>query len=206
MQEKLGNNKEVALRHLKGLVDRFKRDPVLCKEYREVVDGYLEGGIVEWCITKGLYDESSFYLPHHAVIREDKLGAEQAQKTQKDKTIEAGYSAPTKVLGLAWDLDKDMIFFHFRKLINILANGCRTKRFILQILGRIFDPIGFLGPFIIRLKILFQELWAAEIDCDDKLPFYLDCKWQLRCSELKHLNNFEILRYYFSKFNLYDFI
>ncbi|GFT08114.1 integrase catalytic domain-containing protein [Nephila pilipes] len=59
-------------------------------------------------------------------------------------------------------------------MINILANDCSTKRFILQILGRIFNPIGFLGPFIIRLKILLQELWIAEINWDNKLPFSLD--------------------------------
>ncbi|GFT09429.1 integrase catalytic domain-containing protein [Nephila pilipes] len=88
-------------------------------------------------------------------------------ETQEDKIIEAGCGASTNVLGLAWD--KDMIFFDFIKLINILANGYSTKRFILQILGRVFDPIGFLGPFI-RLKIL-QKLLAAEIDWDDKLPF-----------------------------------
>ncbi|GFT38683.1 integrase catalytic domain-containing protein [Nephila pilipes] len=114
---------------------------------------------------------------------------------QEDKTIEAGYGAPAKVLGLAWDPDKDIIFFGFRKLINILTNGCSTKRFIFQILGHIFDPIELLGLFIIRLKILLQELWAVEIDWDDKLPFSLDCKWQLWCSELKHLNSIEIPKY-----------
>ncbi|GFU37051.1 dynein beta chain, ciliary [Nephila pilipes] len=55
-------------------------------------------------------------------------------ETQEDKTIEEGCGALTKVLGLAWDPDKDMIFFDFSKFINILTNGCSTKRFILQIL------------------------------------------------------------------------
>ncbi|GFS73104.1 DUF1758 domain-containing protein [Nephila pilipes] len=79
-------------------------------------------------------------------------------ETQEDKTIEAGCDAPTKALGLDWDPYKAMIFFDCSKLINVLANGCSTKRFISQILGRIFDPIGFLRPFIIRLKILLQKL------------------------------------------------
>ncbi|GFU01538.1 DUF1758 domain-containing protein, partial [Nephila pilipes] len=52
MQEKLGNNWEVVLRGIKGLVERFKRDPVLYNEYREVVDGYFEEGIVEFCMTE----------------------------------------------------------------------------------------------------------------------------------------------------------
>ncbi|GFS72659.1 integrase catalytic domain-containing protein [Nephila pilipes] len=48
-------------------------DPVLYKECREVVDDYLEEGIVEFCMTEA--DESSFYLPHHAVVREDKVSS-----------------------------------------------------------------------------------------------------------------------------------
>ncbi|GFS67342.1 DUF1758 domain-containing protein [Nephila pilipes] len=44
-------------------------------------------------------------------------------ETQEDKSIEAACSAPTKLLGLAWDPDKDIIFSNFSKLINILANG-----------------------------------------------------------------------------------
>ncbi|GFT64850.1 DUF1758 domain-containing protein [Nephila pilipes] len=44
-------------------------------EYRDVVDGYLEEGIVERCMTEGLADEFSFYLPHHAVVREGQLSS-----------------------------------------------------------------------------------------------------------------------------------
>ncbi|GFU58301.1 DUF1758 domain-containing protein [Nephila pilipes] len=75
MQEKLGINKEMAFRHFKGLVQRFKGDPALYKENREVVDDYREEGIVERFMTEGLVDESSFYLPHHAIVREDKINS-----------------------------------------------------------------------------------------------------------------------------------
>ncbi|GBN88371.1 hypothetical protein AVEN_242099-1 [Araneus ventricosus] len=315
MQEKLGTNRQVALRRFNGLVERFKRDPELYREYGEVINGYLEEGIVERCTSERLTDESSFYLPHHAVVRDDKVSSrlrivfdgashaegqyslndclntgpnlypnlfellikfrenavtyiadirqaflqilidaedrpftrffwkedlnsdkltvlnftrvlfgltpspyllaatlkyhfeknidlfpetcesllksfwvddlvggadyvEQALKTttesvkilkdagmilrkwqtnskelredwkkvgietHEDKTTLARGGVPTKVLGLAWDPDKDIIFFDVSKLMNILASGCSTKRFLLQILGRIFDPIG----------------------------------------------------------------
>ncbi|GFS67344.1 DUF1758 domain-containing protein [Nephila pilipes] len=44
-------------------------------EHREVIDCYLEEGIVEFCMTEGLADEFSFYLPHHAVVRVDKVSS-----------------------------------------------------------------------------------------------------------------------------------
>ncbi|GFT13840.1 integrase catalytic domain-containing protein [Nephila pilipes] len=48
-------------------------------------------------------------------------------ETQEDETIKTGSDAPTKVLELTWDPNKDMIFFVFSKLINILANGAAPK-------------------------------------------------------------------------------
>ncbi|GBN94576.1 hypothetical protein AVEN_251192-1, partial [Araneus ventricosus] len=56
-------------------VERFKRDPELYREYGEVINGYLEEGIVERCTSERLADESSFYLPHHAVVRDDKVSS-----------------------------------------------------------------------------------------------------------------------------------
>ncbi|GBO14291.1 hypothetical protein AVEN_259109-1 [Araneus ventricosus] len=75
MQEKLGTNRQVALRRFNGLVEGFKRDPELYREYGEVINGYLEEGIVERCTSERLADESSFYLPHHAVVRDDKVSS-----------------------------------------------------------------------------------------------------------------------------------
>ena len=46
--------------------------------------------------------------------------------------------------------------------------------------AKLFDAVVFLAPFIIRAKILLQEMWAAGMDWDD--PFQGDlaskaCKW-----------------------------
>ncbi|KAF8782491.1 hypothetical protein HNY73_012769 [Argiope bruennichi] len=112
-----------------------------------------------------------------------------------------GCGVPCKVLGLAWDPDKDLIFFDVGKLKDIAANGGSTKRFVLHVLGSIFDTIGFLGAFIMKLKILIQELWAAKIDWNSELPPLLDYKWQLWCSEFEHLKEIFIPRHFLSGAN-----
>jgi len=42
-----------------------------------------------------------------------------------------------------------------------------TKRDFLKKSAKLFDPVGFLAPFIIRAKTLLQEMWAAGMDWDD---------------------------------------
>ncbi|GFS98056.1 integrase catalytic domain-containing protein [Nephila pilipes] len=51
------------------------RDDKVDTEYRDVVDGYLEEGAVQRCMTAELVDGSSFYVPHHAVVQEDKVSS-----------------------------------------------------------------------------------------------------------------------------------
>lgn len=46
-----------------------------------------------------------------------------------------------KVLGIAWDSSKDFLYFDIRGLVEFLAKSIDTKRFILHVLGRFFDPI-----------------------------------------------------------------
>ncbi|GFY05451.1 integrase catalytic domain-containing protein [Trichonephila clavipes] len=62
-----------------------------------------------------------------------------------------------------------------------------SKRFILSVVGRIFDPIGILGPFVIKLKCLLQELWTLGVEWDSELPPKLRHKWQQWSSEAEGL-------------------
>ena len=34
-----------------------------------------------------------------------------------------------------------------------------TKRDFLKKMATLFDPLGFLSPFVVRAKVLMQELW-----------------------------------------------
>ncbi|GFR28235.1 integrase catalytic domain-containing protein [Trichonephila clavata] len=70
------------------------------------------------------------------------------------------------------------------------------KRFNLSVVGRIFDPIGILGPFVIKLKCLLQDLWTLGVDWDSELPPKLRHKWQQWSSEAEGLNEIKIPRFY----------
>ncbi|KAJ7983908.1 hypothetical protein DPEC_G00369930 [Dallia pectoralis] len=101
-----------------------------------------------------------------------------------------------KVLELVWRSENDDFVFDLKGRLDILKGKENTKRSVLQTSARIFDPIGFLTPFTIRVKCLFQELWERGIGWDEQLPPDLAGKWDQWCAELPQLHLVAIPRWY----------
>ncbi|GFY05637.1 integrase catalytic domain-containing protein [Trichonephila clavipes] len=122
------------------------------------------------------------------------LWQQEGVKTESSETSAIDLRPPTKVLGLAWDPENDLIYFDPKDLLKFMSRRGESKRFILSVIGRIFDPIGIIGPFVIKLKCLLQELWTLGVQWDSELPPKLRHKWQQWSSEAEGLT--EIKRYH----------
>ncbi|GFQ70872.1 DUF1758 domain-containing protein [Trichonephila clavata] len=94
----------------------------------------------------------------------DLLWQQEGVETEFSETSATDLKPPIKVLGLAWDSEKDLIYFNPNDLLKFMSRKTESKRFILSVVGRIFDPIGILGPFVIKLKCLLQDLWTLGVD------------------------------------------
>ncbi|GFY32781.1 DUF1758 domain-containing protein [Trichonephila clavipes] len=121
---------------------------------------------------------------------------QQGVKTESSETSAIDLRPPTKVLGLAWDPENDLIYFDPKDLLKFMSRRGESKRFILSVVGRIFDPIGILGPFVIKLKCLLQKLWTLGVEWDSELPPKLRHKWQQWSSEAEGLTEIKIPRFY----------
>ncbi|UYV83662.1 hypothetical protein LAZ67_23001961 [Cordylochernes scorpioides] len=76
------------------------------------------------------------------------------EEMNEEKKINLEKGAISKILGIVWDHVQDK----FR--VNItLPEEVVTKRDLLSNIARIFDPLGFLSPTTVALKIIMQELW-----------------------------------------------
>ena len=65
---------------------------------------------------------------------------------------------PSRILGVIWDHVTDSFKFDLTHLESYVHLESVTKRVILRLTTKIFDPLGLVSPFVIQLKILFQKI------------------------------------------------
>lgn len=115
-------------------------------------------------------------------------GATNAEIEFKDEEAKA-------VLGLFWNTKTDQ-FFYKAKGEGFANPEQWTKRKLLSRIGRLYDPLGFLGPVIIRGKLFIQQLWINKADWDEALPPPLEEKWKEYNNELTELTQIRVDRWF----------
>ena len=71
-----------------------------------------------------------------------------------------------RTLGVQWTVSSDV--FGFTITVNGTSN---TRRSILSTVSSIFDPLGFLTPFVLPAKKILQELCKEEnLSWDEEIP------------------------------------
>lgn len=89
------------------------------------------------------------------------------------------------ILGLKWQ-SQDDVFLYSSKPINFQTKW--TKRQILSQIGKLFDPNGYVGPVLIKAKILLQKIWKVKIDWDDEVPQSINNEWTEYLTNLNDIN------------------
>lgn len=99
-----------------------------------------------------------------------------------------------RALGVYWDAQTDT--FKFKAL---QAYKPSTKRGVLSVVSSLFDPLGFLSPFVFTAKILLQELWRQKLSWDQEIPEPYSSLWQKWLQELPCVTTIEIPRCYMAQ-------
>lgn len=136
--------------------------------------------------------ESSQLIPQ-AIVQED----ETYTKSTIGSTSTGNEEKVMKLLGVSWNCQSDELLFNLSDLIDYVKSLPVTKRSLLRLTAKIFDPLGILSPFIIKLKILFQVMCLEKKVWDEPLQGEMLNKWNTIVSELKSLNAVRISRCYF---------
>lgn len=97
----------------------------------------------------------------------------------------------TKTLGVLWQVDEDFLKFSVVMKSDIKP----TKRNILSIISMIFDPLGLIGPIIVRAKIILQRIWNEKLDWDDTVSPELQSLWNKFYQDLPLIEDLRIPRH-----------
>lgn len=79
----------------------------------------------------------------------------------------------TKVLGMKWETFEDVLQYLLDRTQladQILTGLGATKRQLLSVIMKIYDPLGLISHFHIQGRLLLQEAWRSECDWDEPLP------------------------------------
>ena len=170
------------------------------------VDDIIAGGQTEeevfhlYTQSKEIFRKGGFNLRKFLTNSEclqERIDAQEASKansspqpdepTYSEATL--GISQPSrveehKVLGILWNPGSDQIIFEVAHLARIALNLHPTKRNLVSLIGKFYDPLGFLSPVIIRFKVLFQKLCQCKSDWDEVIPDDLVEEWKDLISDL----------------------
>ncbi|XP_067045471.1 uncharacterized protein [Acropora muricata] len=90
----------------------------------------------------------------------------ESEKAPSVKVLDENIVMPVeRALGVSRDTNSDCFVYGGVKR-NIADTRCK----MLSLIASLFDPTGFLAPFLVRAKILLQRMWQCGIGWDDVLP------------------------------------
>ncbi|XP_076284663.1 uncharacterized protein LOC143211104 [Lasioglossum baleicum] len=98
-------------------------------------------------------------------------------------------------LGLTWHPQEDTLSFSFYGHHASPTPATITKRYILSQIAKLFDPLGWLAPFLVRGKILLQNLWQLKLGWDDRLPDTAAETWTTMTTDAATLSTLRIPRW-----------
>ncbi|KAL5457182.1 hypothetical protein EMCRGX_G034427 [Ephydatia muelleri] len=102
-----------------------------------------------------------------------------------------------KVLGVKWKPMDDTLICDLSNLYQAASELKPTKRNVIGLSARVYDPLGFLSPLTVCFKLLFQDICVAKLNWDDDLEGDLLKRWKGLILQMREPLLLRIPRCYF---------
>ncbi|XP_064463564.1 uncharacterized protein LOC135374554 [Ornithodoros turicata] len=99
-----------------------------------------------------------------------------------------------KVLGILWNRSTDRIQFNVDRARNFAGSRGPTKRVLLKTFSMIYDPLGYLSPFVVTARLLFQDLWHKACPWDAPISEDKTRAWEAWKADLPHITQLQLRR------------
>ncbi|XP_067628058.1 uncharacterized protein [Eurosta solidaginis] len=146
-------------------------------------------------IVKRIHADGGFEMRHWLSNSRRVVRALDDEMETSAKNIVLSDEPREKVLGMWWLPSEDSLTFVVKpELIAKASLATSSKRQVLSVVMSIFDPLGLLGFFNIRAKIILQNIWRSGVGWDDKLKDDEESDWQQWLKLVSKLNDVRIPR------------
>ena len=102
---------------------------------------------------------------------------------------------------MSWNPNSDQLIVDVRELAQLATTVQPTKRNLISMIGKFYDPLGLLAPVTIRFKILFQILCQRKLEWDNPLSEELIQEWNDLVADLSEGQQIFIPRGYANNVN-----
>lgn len=141
--------------------------------------------------TSSILKAGGFHLRKWSTNCKDILETIPVSDRETDPCLTFDSKTSVKTLGIQWCPTSDVFLYR----ISITERSLNSKRTILSDISKIFDPLGWISPLIIKAKILIQNLWSLKIDWDTILEGEINEQWEHLRDSLKNLNLIQVPRW-----------
>lgn len=136
-----------------------------------------------------IHDHANFEIRKFVSNSDEVLKGLPIDRIDSSKLIPLDIEEPSyqKVLGILWNTENDQLVYTFD---CPTSSDILTKRKLLSIVARVYDPIGLISNVTIECRIILQDLWRIEIGWDDEIPESIKDRldeWSIRVKDLDSL-------------------
>lgn len=114
---------------------------------------------------------------------------EEERAAVKDLDMSLSLPRIERALGVEWCITSDTFKFRVQVKSNLL-----TRRGVLSTVASVYDPLGFIAPFVLLGKQILQQMCRENVDWDQELPEHLKPQWESWIKDLSSLADVQIQR------------
>ena len=113
----------------------------------------------------------------------------ESERATSVKTLDFSDILTERALGVQWNVNHDKFTFKIAA-----KDKPPTRRGILSIVSSVYDPLGFISPYVLQAKMILQELCRKKLKWDDHILDSDLLKWKEWLRELPKLERFQVER------------
>ena len=111
----------------------------------------------------------------------------ESERAAQVKSLDFDKLPIERALGVQWNVSSDRFGFTI-----VIKDRPATRQGLLSIISSIYDPLGFVAPFILNAKLILQNLCHRKFSWDDPIPKDYLRRWQAWLQELPKLEDLTI--------------